>query len=329
MVWSREALNIKMGMKEIFINHLAIALGDETSTVEASAEKGRTLSAAAVLKDAGFNTHHTCAEATTAYDLARRAVGEIEAELDGVGAIIYSTCLPLNANIGKEKKFSETGDVKHLMDFPASHLQSDFGLNKAIVIGLNQQACTGMLGSLRLARTLLIAEPDIQRVLCVTADRFPEGALYEQSYNLISDGAAACIASTTPEGFRLIAHHAVTNGAMSKATDDETVGSFFSYTHRVIQETLDKAELDIESIDWIVPQNTNQKAWQILARLLKFDFERVYFPTIGEAGHVISGDNIINLKRLADEQKIKPGQRALLFMAGYGLNWQCVIVEKV
>ena len=87
--------------------------------------------------------------------------------------------------------------------------------------------------------------------------------------------------------------------------------------------------MDVRDLDWIVPQNTNTKAWQILARLLKFDFGKVFFPTIGDVGHVISGDNIINLKRLADDRLITAGQRALLFMAGYGLNWQCVIVEKV
>jgi 3-oxoacyl-[acyl-carrier-protein] synthase III len=315
-------------MKEVFINHLSFKLGDQTVTVEESAQKGRTISAASVLRESGFNEHHICLPETTAYDLARGAVQQIEGDLGDIGAIVYSTCIPINGSIGDEKKFHETRDVKYLMDFPASHLQSDFGLDKAIIIGLNQQACTGMLGSVRLAKMLLVSKPEIARVLCVTADRFPENAVYEQSYNLISDGAAACIASTSAGGFRLLAAHALTNGAMAKASDDEAVGSFFSYTHRVIQETLMKAKLDMQEVSWIVPQNTNTKAWQILARLLKFDFERVYFPTIGEAGHVISADNIINLKRLADDGRIEPGQRALLFMAGYGLNWQCVIVEK-
>ena len=115
---------------------------------------------------------------------------------------------------------------------------------------------------------------------------------------------------------------------MAKASDDETAGSFFSYTHRTIQETLAKAGLNIEDIQWIVPQNTNTKAWQILARLIRFEFERVYFPSIAQAAHVISGDNIINLKLLMEEGKIKSGERMLLLMAGYGLNWQCVILEK-
>lgn len=316
-------------MKEVFIDHLAFELGDQASKVEESARQGRTISNAEVLAESGFARHHICSKDTTAYDLARRAIQTIEKDLGGIGAIVYSTCLPINGSIGDESKFRETRDVKYLMDFPASHLQSDFGLDKAIILGLNQQACTGMLGSIRLARMLMISEPDVERVLCVTADRFPEGALYEQSYSLISDGAAACIASTSAEGFRVMAAHQITNGALSRASDDETVGSYFSYTHRAIQETLLKARIDMNGIDWIVPQNTNKKAWQILSRLLKFDFERVYFPTLEEVGHVISGDNIINLKRLADEGKIKPGERALLLMAGYGLNWQCVILERV
>jgi len=288
-------------MREVFIDHLTFQLGDVTFSVDKSAEEGRTVSTSAVLRESGFNTHHICRQQTSAYDLARDAVRQIEPNLGDVGAIIYSTCIPSNGNIGDTASFEQTRDVKYLMDFPASHLQADFGLDRAAVIGLNQQACTGMLGSLRLAKMLLTSEPEIERALCVTADRFPQGALYEQSYNLISDGAAACIASTTPRGFRLIASHAVTNGALSRASDDETVGSVFSYTYRAIQDTLTNVKMDVGELDWIVPQNTNTKAWQILARLLKFDFGKVFFPTIGDVGHVISGDNIINLKRLADD----------------------------
>src|SRR5690606_39577843 len=60
-----------------------------------------------------------------------------------------------------------------------------------LAIGLGQQACTSMLGSLRIARALLRDEPELGRILCVSADRFPDGAEHEQAYNLISDGAAA------------------------------------------------------------------------------------------------------------------------------------------
>lgn len=315
-------------MTEVFVNHWSVALGESTYTVDEAAHLGKIRSGAAALKESGFSRHHVCSPGTTAYGLAYRAVEDIRRGLGDIGAIVYATCIPADGNLGDEKKFRATGDVKHLMDFPASRLQSAFGLERAVVIGLSQQACTGMLGSLRLARALLTAEPEVGRVLCLTADRFPEGALYEQSYNLISDGAAACVVSGAPEGFRLLACHGITNGALAAASDDEVVGSYFSYTHRVVRETLSKAALQIGDIAWIVPQNTNSKAWQILAHLLKVDFSRVALPTLGEVGHMISGDNVANLKRLVDEKKIRPGERVLLVTAGYGLNWQCAILER-
>ncbi|MFQ5930813.1 MAG: 3-oxoacyl-[acyl-carrier-protein] synthase III C-terminal domain-containing protein [Nitrospiraceae bacterium] len=315
-------------MSEVYVSHLSFELGDETHSVEEVVNSGKTLSSAAVLRDAGFVQHHVCRDGTTAYDLAKSAVERVRGHLGDIGAIVYATCIPINGNIGSEDRYRETRDVKHLMDFPASRLQCDFGLDRAIVVGLNQQACTGMLGSLQLAKMMLLTESATKRVLCVTSDRFPSGALFEQSYNLISDGAAACIASTEPGEYRLVAWHGITNGAMALASDDETVGSYFNYTHRVVQETLAKAGLAIQDIAWIIPQNMNVKGWQILGRLLPFDYERVYFRSMPEVAHLISGDNFVNLRYLESEGKIRPGERLLLTMAGYGLNWQCVILEK-
>ena len=72
----------------------------------------------------------------------------------------------------------------------------------------------GMLGALRLARYMLVAETDFNNILCITADRFPEGAIYEQAYNLISDGAAACLVSREKEGFKLLDVHHITNNGV-------------------------------------------------------------------------------------------------------------------
>jgi 3-oxoacyl-[acyl-carrier-protein] synthase-3 len=314
---------------DVFVNHLSYALGETQRSVDEAVKAGCTVSDLAALKDAGFATHHQCRDGTSAYQLAFRAVEPIKEHLNDIGAIVYSTCIPMNGNLGDAEKFQKTRDVKHLMDFPGSHLQADFGLVNAAVFGLNQQACTSMLGSLRLAGMLISSEPEIKAVLCVTADRFPQDALYEQAYNLISDGAAACIVSTVPAGFKLIAWHGITNGALAFASDDETVGTFFNYSFSAINKLLEKAKMSVSDLSWIVPQNTNRKAWQILSSLLRFDFNRVYLNSLATVGHVISGDNIINLKHLEEEKPLATGERVLLFMAGYGLNWQCVILEKV
>ncbi len=318
-----------MSADAFYLQDFSWALGDQLLEVEESAAAGRTRSSAKLLRSAGFVTHHVANPETTAYELARRTVEPLRGALGGTSAIVYATCLPLNGNVAPPRAFERSRDVKHLMDFPVSHLQCEFALHDAIAIGLNQQACTGMLGSVRLARALLSAEPDFERVLCISADRFPEGAIYEQAYNLISDGSAACIVSREPSGFRILACHQITNGALSRASDDESVGAYFSYTYRVVRETLEKGRVDVDDLAWIVPQNMNIKAWQILSRLLGFDFRRISFDTLPEAGHVISGDNVMNLKHLDATGCIEAGDRVLLVMAGYGMNWQCILTEKI
>lgn len=316
-------------MTGVFVDSWVYALGERKMHVGESAAAGRLLSDPADLESAGFRYHHVCEPGTGAYDLARTVGARLReaGELDGVDAIVYATCIPVNANVGAVADWERTRDVKYLMDFPAGRLQADLDLDGAVVIGLDQQACTAMLGSLRVAGAMLGAEPGWERVLCVTADRFPEGAVYEQAYNLISDGAAACVVSRRPTGLRLVTAHQITNGALGAASDDETVGSYFAYTHRLVRETLARAGLAPADIDWFVTQNTNDKAWQILARLLGVDHDRVWAPSMPDTGHVISADNVVNLSLLLESGRVRPGQRIALVMAGFGLNWQCVVLE--
>lgn len=318
-------------MESIYIGALSYSLGGRKSQVGETAESGGLISAPEDLEYAGFNWHHRCEPNETAYDLAHAAVSPMAArgDLDEVDAIVYATCLPQNANIGSRRDWIRTRDVKFLMDFPASRLQSDFSLDSAVVLGLGQQACTSMLGSMRLAAALLRSEPRWNKVLCVSADRFPEGALYEQAYNLISDGAAACTVGRVPAGFEYVTAHQITNGGLAQAGDDETVGSYFSYTRRLVLETLDRAGMVPADLDWIVTQNTNERAWRVLARVLNVDAGVVWSPSIADVGHVISADNIINLSALAESGRLRSGQLLALVMAGFGMNWQCVIVRAV
>jgi 3-oxoacyl-[acyl-carrier-protein] synthase-3 len=316
-------------MNATYVSHLASSLGSDTQTVEMADERQQLVSPAAALRNAGFESHHVCPAGESSYQLAAAALEKSGIDTNAIDIIVYSTCLPLNGSVCNNDKFTASRDVKHLMHFPASELQAEYGMRSAIVIGLNQQACTGMLGALRLARNMLIAEPENQHVLCITADRFPENAKYEQSYNLISDGAAACLVSRERQGFRLIDFHHITNGAMVDASDDETVGSYFNYTCRLIDEALGRAGIALADIRWVVPQNTNRKAWQILSSLLGLKAEQSFFPSMKTTGHVISADNIINLDALQASGSLSRGDKVLTFMAGYGSNWQCALLEAV
>lgn len=316
-------------MPDFYVDSFSYTLGERKTHVNESAAAGRLLSRPQDLEEAGFCWHHLCGPATTAYDLARAATGRLTetGRLDRADAVVYSTALPACANVGDPADWRRTRDVKHVMDFPASRLVAEFDLDDAVVIGLSQQACTAMLGSLRVAAAMLSVEDSWQQVLCVTADRFPDGALYEQAYNLISDGAAACVVSRQPAAFRLLAFHQITNGALGRATDDEAIGSYFGFTERLVRQTLVKAGLASADLTWVVTQNTIDKAWHVLARLLGIPLDRIWAPSMPDAGHVISADNIVNLSALVESGQLRPGDRIALVMAGYGMNWQCAVLE--
>ncbi|MEB3222727.1 MAG: 3-oxoacyl-[acyl-carrier-protein] synthase III C-terminal domain-containing protein [Candidatus Sericytochromatia bacterium] len=314
---------------EVYLNHHAFALGEVACTVHESGLAGRTRTEAATLAANGFERHRMAGAGTTAYQLARQAAEALGEAVAGATTLVYATALPLNANMGSEAAFGQSRDIKDLSDFPASRLQAELALEQAAVIGLTQQACTAMLGAIRLARALLVAEPTQARILCVTADRFPPGALYEQAFSLVSDGASACVVSREPVGYRVLACHAITIGALAQASEDEMAGSHFGFAHRIITETLAAATMSIRDLAWIVPQNTSPRVWQILAGALGFPLDRVVRDTVADVGHVISSDNLINLRALEATGRLRPGDRLLLFMASFGMNWQGLVLEKV
>jgi hypothetical protein len=79
-------------VEDVFVGSFGYALGDKTVHVQESAGAGRLRSSPRDLQEAGFELHHICETATTAYDLARAAVKEVPG-LGRVDAIVYATCL--------------------------------------------------------------------------------------------------------------------------------------------------------------------------------------------------------------------------------------------
>ncbi len=313
----------------VYLDHFSLALGDERRTVEESAAAGRLASDVESLRSAGFERHHLARRGATSLDLARAAVHAIGAAADEVHALVYATCLPQSGNVGDATAFARTRDVKHLMDFPASRLQAERGWDDALVLGLSQQGCAGLVGAIRVAASLVRTEPGCERAVCLVADRFPEGALYEQAYNVMSDGAAACVVSRNAGGFKLLAGWGLTNGALAHVTDDEAVGSFFGYACRVADGTLGRLGLDASAVDWLVPQNMNRRALEVLARLLRVDPGRVLAPSLPDVGHLVCGDNLENVRRGVEAGLVRAGDRLLVLMVGYGLNWQALLLERV
>lgn len=317
-------------MSGIYVDQLSYTLGEIRTGVTESEQAGRLVSPAADLAGAGFAWHYVSKPGTTAYNLAHDTVAQLADRPGAAGdadAIVHATALPVNGNIGDLAAWRSSRDVTHLMEFPASQLQADYCLDRAAVFGLNQQGCTGMLGALRLAGALLAAEAEWRRGLCVTADRFPDGAIYEQAYNLVSDAAAACVVSRGPGVFRLVTAHQITNGGLCRATSDERVGTYFTYIRQLIDEALQRVSSASLMSRGSSPRTPAAAPGRSSRACSVSPMSKSGWGHWVRSAMAIAADNIINLASLARSGRLMPGQRVLLLMAGHGLNWQAVLLE--
>jgi 3-oxoacyl-[acyl-carrier-protein] synthase-3 len=64
-----------------------------------------------------------------------------------------------------------------------------------------------------------------------------------------------------------------------------------------------------------------------LLDLIGLEKEQLFYQNIRRKGHVIAGDNWINLKDAVDEKRLQPGDRFLSFNFGFGANWAATLME--
>src|SRR5262249_36532482 len=146
------------------------------------------------LRAFGFELVHVAGPGESAAEMglraARAALAEAGVAAEQVGAIVYAAAIPPSAMLvddagGAAGAGAAPGgllDVDRFSDFfksPAGKLQHELGARQASVLGINQQGCTALFGAIRSARGLLAAEPDLDHVLCVSADRLAPGATRE------------------------------------------------------------------------------------------------------------------------------------------------------
>ena len=172
----------------------------------------------------------------------------------------------------------------------------------ARTIGVSQTGCLGLMTAVSIARAMLIAHPSsIRQVICVGVDRLPTGSSREILYNVISDGACAVLVASGDGPNRVISERQVTKGYYwdCEARRNEIVAAYFPTARYIIQEALSEAGLTPDEVACIIPHNVSRRSWEILLRLTSLPFDKLYAENIADKGHVISGDNFINLKDAA------------------------------
>jgi 3-oxoacyl-[acyl-carrier-protein] synthase-3 len=318
----------------IGISAMGYYLPRTQQNIEFLVESGRTNSSADKLHKLGFDSIHVAGE-ESAVQLATQAVRDLQRrsgfDLERIDVLLYAGALATSSVVmsGDAQSWNAMVDPTPLFRFPGTRLQAELGVPNASVIGIAQLACNTFQAALRVARALLLAEPSLNHILCVSADRFPPLAKREIVYNLMSDGACAAIVSKDCSSTRILATRQITRGAYwdSSISHDQLIAAYFPLAKRAILEAVAAAALSIGDIDLIIPHNINIKSWEILSQVLGIPMQRIYTDNISKIGHVVASDNIINYVDCMAEQRIAKGNKLALFVMGFGAHWNCTIIE--
>jgi 3-oxoacyl-[acyl-carrier-protein] synthase-3 len=314
-------------VNDVRIAAVGYALPGASVSVRELSARGSLESDPELLERYGFS-HVYVARDETPYDLAvaagRDALARAAVDPADVGLLVH--CGPQGPTAFERGPTEQTSSAAHRTMhrflFPGTRLQHELGLEHAMVIGLDQLACTMLLGAVRVARALCITE-HVRYALCIGAEFFPADAGREAIWNCTSDAGAAVLLECGDGRGRIVAARHVTKGYYwdADAKRNELVAAYFPTARYVIDDTLRDAGWAHDDVDWIIPHNVNRRSWDVLRPLCRLDGARLWDHNIARIGHTLAGDNFINLADALERGDVVEGERLLLFSYGFGAHW--------
>jgi 3-oxoacyl-[acyl-carrier-protein] synthase-3 len=310
-------------MTDVHIAAIEYALPDQVITLDELARQNRLGTDPDALRSFGFE--QAWIAGGEADQLAPRAAGRLleRADIDpgSIDILFYAGATPGSHAAGD--------NLLGGFSYPASRLQYELGLVNARAIGISQTGCLGLMSAVSLARTFLLANPGACRALCVSVDVLPANSRRDILYNLVSDGACAVLVERGSGRNRLLVERQITKGYYwnCEALANEIVAAYFPTARTIIRDTLGEGGFDGDRIAQIIPHNVSKRSWDILMQLTRLPADRLYADNIATKGHVIGGDNFINLKDAESAGRVQPGDLLLLFNFGFGASWACLLLE--
>lgn len=260
-----------------------------------------------------------------ALQAAKRALADADLAPRDIDVLLFAGALP---STHQRRSEQPSGGVLDGFCYTASWLQEELRLERASVSGVAQQGCAGMFSALRTARALLLAEPELEHILCIGADALAPGDCREVLYNVISDAACAVVVSRTGIRERWSAFHQISKGYYwdIPARESEIIAAYFPTARAVISETLRRAALTPSDVDLVIPTGVNATSWPILLRLCGIPEERLYRAR-RRFGHTIAADSFLLLEEARATGALQAGMRVLLFTFGFGASWCALLLE--
>ncbi len=281
----------------------------------------------------GFERAYICDERCRpddmAIDAAQAALSDAGLQPHQVDVLVWASARPeshIRSTAAADR--STSGDVMQGFRYASAWLQDALDLHNADVLAVAQQGCSTMFAALRVARSLLLAEPGRHHALCVGVDVLPAGAPREILYNVISDAACAVVVSRECREEKWLGFTQLSRGYYCDpaACGAEIVAAYFPTAKAVIQQLLVQHGLRPEDVDVVVPTGVNRSSWDILLRLVGISADRLHCG-LPSFGHTITADSFLYLQDLRRRGQVPRGSRLLLFTYGFGSSWCGLLLE--
>ncbi len=320
---------MKGSPERIGLSGVAGILAPATRDLNELAAAGVLSSSPETLSAFGFERAHV-ADATTsieelAFAAATAAMADAGLQPHEIDVLIWASARPENHLC---RATGPASDVMNGFRYASAWLQHALDLRQAEVMALAQQGCSTMFSALRVARSILQAEPERRHVLCVGVDVLPRGASREILFNVISDAASAVVVSRDCQAEAWIGYRQISRGYYwdPSASGPEIVAGYFPTAKALIDDLLAAHGLEPGQVDVVVPTGVNRASWEILLDLTGIPRDRLFIDGPG-FGHTMTSDTFLYLQQLRHGGRIPRGSRLLLFTFGFGSSWCGLLLE--
>lgn len=240
-----------------------------------------------------------------------------------------------------------TTSGEHVFPSSANELQARLGITNNCPTFDLQAACSGFIYALSVSDQF-VKTGFMKKVLVIGAEVISKYIDWTDRGTcvLFGDGVGAVVLTASEEPGVLSTHihsdgrhrhllyadsHFFAKGDMVprpkvKMQGKEVFKVAVNTLNDIVNETLEKNNLDKKDIDWLVPHQANLRIIQATAKKLELPMDRV-IVTVHEQGNTSAASVPLALDEAVRSGKIKPGELVMLEAFGGGFTWGSALVR--
>ncbi|MBO5354024.1 MAG: ketoacyl-ACP synthase III [Lachnospiraceae bacterium] len=253
---------------------------------------------------------------------AKHALEKGGIEKEQIGAVIVGTATP-----------------DYIMPSMACIIQEELGLPEDIPAFDINAACSGFIYALRVAGSLLQEEARPYALVLGSEQLSTRTDMTDRSTCvLFGDGAGAVIIKRNTEKKFYGVWGTVGNRASLGCPghvmgdpyiymDGQTVFRFATqYMSNAVKQVLEKAELTLEDVDYVVCHQANERIIEYVRKQFKAPAEK-FFKNIGKYGNTSAASIPIALTEMDEQGLLEPGKKVVIVGFGAGFTWGSMLLE--